>query len=171
MCLRGAKAQTYWGVFYIPQKQLCKQLNKYKPSIHTFLSFPGSSVGNESTCNARDPGSIPGLGRSAGEGISYSLHYSWASLVAQLVKKPPAMWVNLWVDPRFNLWVGKIPWRRERLPTPVSWHGECHGLHSLCGCKGSDVTVWLSLSHSYILVNSIDKLVQGTWGRFLLLTA
>ena len=40
---------------------------------------------------------IPGLGRSAGEGIGYPLQYSWASLVAQLVKNPPAMretWVS-----------------------------------------------------------------------------
>ena len=41
--------------------------------------------------NARDPGVIPGLGRSAGEGIRYPLQYSWASLVAQLVKNPPGM--------------------------------------------------------------------------------
>ena len=54
--------------------------------------FPGSSVDKESTCNAEDPGSIPGLERSAGEGIGYPLQYSWASLVAQLVKNPPAMW-------------------------------------------------------------------------------
>ena len=51
--------------------------------------FPDSSV--ESTCNAGDPGSIPGLGRSTGEGIGYPLQYSWASLVAQLVKNLPAM--------------------------------------------------------------------------------
>ena len=46
--------------------------------------FPDSSVGKESTCNAGDPSSIPGSGRSAGKGISYPLQYSWASLVAQL---------------------------------------------------------------------------------------
>ena len=40
---------------------------------------------------------IPGLGRSTGEGIGYSLQYSWASLVAQLVKNPPAMW-ETWVQ-------------------------------------------------------------------------
>ena len=50
-----------------------------------------SSVGEESACSAGDPGSIPGLGRSAGEGISYPLQYSQASLVAQLVKNLPAM--------------------------------------------------------------------------------
>jgi len=55
------------------------------------LGFPGSSAGKESTCNAGDPGSIPGLGRSTGEGIGYPLQYSWASLVGQLVKNPPAM--------------------------------------------------------------------------------
>ena len=60
------------------------------------LGFPDSSVGKESTCNAGDPSSIPGLGRSAGEGIGYPLQYSWASLVAQLVKNPPAMW-ETWV--------------------------------------------------------------------------
>ena len=54
--------------------------------------FPQSSVGKESTCNAGDPSSIPGLGRSAGEGIGYPLQYSWASLVAQLVKNMPVMW-------------------------------------------------------------------------------
>ena len=54
-------------------------------------------VGKESACNAGDPGLIPGLGRSAGEGIGYPLQYSCASLVAQLVKNPPAMqetWVR-----------------------------------------------------------------------------
>ena len=84
-----------------------------------------SSVGKESTCNAGDPGSIPRLGRSPGEGIGYPLQYSWASLVAQLVKNPPAMW-ETWARS-----LGRnIPWRRERLPTPVFWPGEFHGLHS-----------------------------------------
>ena len=54
-------------------------------------SFPHSSVGRESACNAGDPSLIPGSGTSAGEGIGYPLQYSWASLVAQLVKNPPAM--------------------------------------------------------------------------------
>ena len=53
--------------------------------------FPSSSAGKESTCNAGDPGLIPGLGRSPGEGIGYPLQDSWASLVAQLVKNPTAM--------------------------------------------------------------------------------
>ena len=59
--------------------------------------FSDSSVGKEAGCSAGDPGWIPGLGRSAGEGIDYPLHSSWASLVAQLIKNPPAMretWVR-----------------------------------------------------------------------------
>ena len=56
-----------------------------------FLGFPFGSTGKESTCNAGDLGSIPGLGRSPGEGIGYTLQYSWVSLVAQLVKNPSAM--------------------------------------------------------------------------------
>ena len=53
--------------------------------------FPGTSAGKESICNAGDPGSIPGLGRSPGEGIVYPLQYPRASLMAQTVKNPPAM--------------------------------------------------------------------------------
>ena len=61
------------------------------------MGFPDSSVGKESACNVGDPDSIFGSGRSAGEGTGYSLKYSWASLVAQLVKNLPAMretWVR-----------------------------------------------------------------------------
>ena len=46
----------------------------------------------------------------------------------------------------FDLWVGKIPWRRERLPTPVFWPGEFHGLYNPCGHKESDRIEQLSLS-------------------------
>ena len=82
-----------------------------------------------------------GLGRSAGEGIGYPLQYSWASLVAQLVKNPPA------IQETWDLsWVGKIPWRRERLNTPVFWPGGFHGLYNPWGHKESDTTERLSLS-------------------------
>ena len=53
--------------------------------------FPGSSAGKESTCNAGDPNSIPELGRSPGEGTGYPLQCSRASLVAQMLKLPPAI--------------------------------------------------------------------------------
>ena len=55
------------------------------------MGFPDNSVGKESTCNAGDPGSIPGSGRSAGEGTGYPLQYSWVSLMVQLVKNLPAV--------------------------------------------------------------------------------
>ena len=59
--------------------------------MESYWGFPGSSTGKESTCNTGDLGSIPGLERSSGEGLGYSLQYYWASLVAQMVKNPPAM--------------------------------------------------------------------------------
>ena len=58
--------------------------------------FPGGSDGKESTCSAGDLDLIPGSGRPPGEGIGYLVQYSWASLVAQSVKNPPAMW-ETWV--------------------------------------------------------------------------
>ena len=66
--------------------------------------FPDSSVDKESTCNEGDPSSIPGSGRSPGEGLGYPLQYFGASLVVQLVKNPLAMrdtWVQSlgWEDP------------------------------------------------------------------------
>ena len=65
------------------------------------MGFPDSSVGEESACNAGDASSIPGLGRSAGEKTGYPLQYSWASLMAQMVKNPPAMW---------ETWVRSLSW-------------------------------------------------------------
>ena len=87
-----------------------------------FLDFPGGSAGKESACNAGDPGSIPGSGRSTGEWLGYSLQYSWTSLVAQLVKNPPAVqetWVRSlrWEDPlekgkatHSSIPAWRIPW-------------------------------------------------------------
>ena len=108
----------------------------------SIVGFPDSSVGKESACNAGEPSLIPGSGISAGEGIAYPLQHSWASLVAQLVKSIclPCR------RPGFDPWVGKIPWRRERLPTPVLWPGEFHGLYSPWGHKELDTTEQLSLS-------------------------
>ena len=59
-------------------------------------SFPDGSAGKESACNASDPSSILGSGRSIGERIGNTLQYCWASHVAQLVKNPRAMW-ETWV--------------------------------------------------------------------------
>ena len=87
-----------------------------------YKGYPDSSVGKESTCSAGDPGSIPGSGRSPGEGIGYPLQYSWASLVAQKLKNPPAMWETWvrslgWEDPlekekatHSSILAGRVPW-------------------------------------------------------------
>ena len=86
------------------------------------MGFPHISVGKESACNAGDPGSILGSGRSTGEGIGYPLQCSWASLVAQLLKNTPAMqetWVRSlgWEDPlekgkftHSSILAWRIPW-------------------------------------------------------------
>ena len=58
--------------------------------------FPGGSAAKNPPANAGDAGLIPGLGRSPGEGNGNPFHYSWASLVAQLVKNQPTMW-ETWV--------------------------------------------------------------------------
>ena len=60
-----------------------------------------SSVSKESTCNEGDPGLITGLGRYSREELGYPLQYSWASLVAQLVKNLPATW---------ETWVRSLGW-------------------------------------------------------------
>ena len=83
------------------------------------MTFPGSSVGQEFTCNAGDLGWTPGSERSPGEGIDYPLQYAWASLVAQLVKNPSAMqetWVQSlgWEDPlekRTTTYSSILAWR------------------------------------------------------------
>ena len=86
------------------------------------IGFPCGSAGKEAACNAGDPSLIPGLGRPTREGIDYPLQYSWASLVAQLVKYPPAMletWVRSpgWEDPlekgkatHCSILAWRIPW-------------------------------------------------------------
>ena len=103
------------------------------------MSHSGSSAGKESAYNAGDSGSISGLGRSR-EGIGYPLQYSWAFLVAHLVKNPPAMW---------ETWVQPLGWKdfleKEMVPTPFSilaWRIPW----IIHGCKESDTTEQLSLS-------------------------
>ena len=91
-------------------------------SLSDAQGFPDSSVGKESAYNSGDPGLIPGSGRSAGEGIGHPLQHSWASLVAQMVKNPPAMhkawvWYLSWEDPlekgeatHSSILAWRIPW-------------------------------------------------------------
>ena len=87
------------------------------------MDFLDSSVGKESACNAGDLRSITGSGRSTGEGIGYPLQYSWASLVAQLVKNLPAVW---------ETWVCSLGWedplKKGKVTPPLFWPGEFHAL-------------------------------------------
>ena len=92
--------------------------------------FLDSSVGKGSACNEGKPSSIPGSGRSAGKGIVYPFQYAWASLVAQLVKNPPARW---------ETWVPSLGWEdpleKERLPTPVFLGFPCGSAGKESTCK------------------------------------
>ena len=133
------------------------------------VGFPGSSGGKESTCNTGDPGSIPGSRISPGEGIHYSFQYSWASLVAQLIKNLSAMRES-WFDP----WVGKIPWRRAWQLTPVFLPGESPGTEeSACneGDLGSIPGLGRSLGegksypHQYSFCPGDFQGLYRPWGR------
>ena len=121
--------------------------------LPTYQGFPDSSVGKESTCNAGDPGSIPGFGRSAGEGIGYPLQYSWASLVAQLVKNPPAM---------RETWVGFLGWKdpleKGKATHSSIWPGEFHGLYSAAAAAA----VAKSLQSFPTLCHPLDSSPQGS---------
>ena len=114
---------------------ICKAFSdNHSASLHFFflvmvsitasctMGFPHNSIGKESACNAGDPSSMPGSGRSTGERTGYPLQYSSASLVAQLVRNAPAMretWVQSlgWEDrlekgkaTHSSILAGRIPW-------------------------------------------------------------
>ena len=138
----NSKRYTHTQCSYVHNSTICKkqqckyfQMHVYRKCgvcmcvyiciyTHTYIhtGFPSSSVGKESAYNSGDPGSIPGSGRSTGEGIGYPLQYSWPSLLAQLVKNLPAMreiwiWTLGWEDPlekgtatHSSILAWKIPW-------------------------------------------------------------
>ena len=103
--------------------------------------FPHSSVGKEPACNAGDPSSIPGLGRSPGEGRGYPLQHSWPSLVAQLIKNPPVMQVDLGLIPA----LGRSP-------------GEGQGYKS---------RTWLSNFHFHLVRNFLVPFLFSAWSFLL----
>ena len=107
--------------------------------------FPGSFAGKESACNAGDPGPISGSGRSTGKGIGYPLQYSWASLVAQLVKNLPAMW---------ETWVRSLGWE-DPLEKGKATHSGIMGWQIPCmDCIVHGIAksrTWLSNFHFHFL--------------------
>ena len=133
----------------------------FSPELHAFscwfivFSFPDSSVGKESVCNAGDPSLIPGSGRSPVEGKGYPLQSSGLENAMDCtvhgVAKPQtwlsnfhyhfpvAQWQGICLQcrshrrHRFDPWVRKIPWRRAWKPTPIFLPGESHRQRNLVG--------------------------------------
>ena len=147
------------------------------------LGFPGSSVlkkKKKSSCNAGDSNSIPGLGRSPGEGTGYPLQYSGASPIAQLVKNLPPTWETWvqsfgWEDPLEEGWQptpvslpGKSPWTEE--PGGLQSMGSQRVRHAVCVRHCSTFTMQREIKRvlpheMYSLVvftckQTIDRLLQ-----------
>ena len=130
------------------------------------MGFPGGSAGEESACSAGDLGSVPGSGRSAGEGNGNRLQHSclknpmdreaWQAIVHRVTRvrhdlatKPPPSIQGLpwWLRGQsvclqcgragFDSWVGKIPWRRNWQPTLVLLPGKSHGRRKKPGGRQS----------------------------------
>ena len=133
------------------------------------------SAGKESACNEGDPGSIPGWGRSAGEGVGYPFQYSWASLVAQLVKNPPAMqetpvWFLGGGDPLENgkathssILAWRIPWTVVHgVAKSRTWLGKFHFSPS---SRGSLVP----FCYFHLKLNLMNRVGSGNCNCFILL--
>ena len=118
-CLLISWLQSLSMVILEPKKIKSVSVSTFPPSI----CFPGSSAGKKSTCNAGDPSSIPGLGRSPGERVGYSLQRSQASFVAEMVKNPPAMQT------------GSIPGGGHGNPLQYSCLENPHGQRNLAGYR------------------------------------
>ena len=123
--------------------------------------LPDSSVGKESTCNAGVPGSIPGSGRSSGEGIGCPLQYSWASLMVQLVRNLAAMQ---------ETWVRSLHWEDspgEGKGYPLQYSGLVHGvaksqtrvndIHFLIGVWWHLIIV---LIHNFLMIYNVEHLLK-----------
>ena len=98
------------------------------------MVFPGSSAGKKFACNAGDPSSTPGSGRSPGEGIGYPLQNSWAFLVTQMVKNLPEMqetWAQSlgWEDPLEKVMATHSYILAQRIPMDRgAWQATVHGV-------------------------------------------
>ena len=129
------------------------------------LGLSCSSAGKESACNAGDPGSIPGSGISPGEGIGYSLQYSWASLMIQTVKNTPALqenWVPSlgWEDPlekgkatHSSVPAWRIPWTEEP--------GRLHTVHRIAESGTTEPLSLLSINKPLFIVLGHERLSRN----------
>ena len=114
--------------------------------------FPGDSDSKESACNVGHLGSIPGLGRSPGGGLGNPLQYSWSSLVAQLVKNPPAMW---------DTWVQSLGWE-DPLEKGMATHSSILAWRSPWTIESMGLQrvrhYWATFtSHHYKIFNQVSK--------------
>ena len=101
------------------------------------MGFPGNLAEKESTCNAGDPGSIPGLGRSPEEGIGNPLQYSCTSLVVQMVKNLSAM-QETWVRSLDSIpGLGRFPGGGHGNPLQYSCLEKSHGQRGQAGYRQS----------------------------------
>ena len=130
--LTGNSQKSLWDLSILLCVVSCPFLDSSKPQAKWEIvaypleeASPQSSVGR--VClQCRRPGFDSWVGKIPWEGIWYPLHYSWASVVAQMVRSLPAVW-EIWVD----AWAGKIPWRRKWQPTPVVSPGKSCGQRNL----------------------------------------
>ena len=143
----------FWGIIYYTFLLFLIEILQKLRKI--FFGFPDGLVGKESTCNEETLGSIPGLGRSAWKGIGYPFQYSWASLVAQLIKNLPAIY-----DLGSICRLGRSPGEGNGCPLQYSGLENSmdlivHGSH-----KESDTTDWLSLVEIYLIYNMLISAIQ-----------
>ena len=157
-------------------------------SHYIYYALCHSSVGKESTWDVGEPGSIPGSGRSAGEGIGYLLQCSWASLVAQLVK-------NLcWEDhldkgkaTHSSILAWRIPWTKSMGSQSLTWLSDFHFLSNLMSlliwqkvlvsgpeagdpCDRTDITLnweemgsWVQVFQTQLLFLSVSLILQARY--------
>ena len=145
------KSRTLLSDFHFHfQAYLAQDSVQNKLDIQAFHS--GSNV-KESTCNAGHPGSISGLGRSAGEGIGYPLQYYWASRAAQLIKNPPTMW---------ETWIRFLGWE-DLLEKEMCTHSSILAWRTLWTCKES-----MGVSKSWTCLNDFHSLTEFLLPTFCL---
>ena len=143
---------TYLGTCHIYH---ISHLQTQTPLKDTDLDFPDSSLVKNPPVMQETPFPFPcredPLEKGEATHSSILGLHSWLSW----------LWIHLQCRrPGLGPWVGKIPWRREGLPTPVFWPGEFHGLSDPGGCKKSDMTEWLSLSSVLALLHIYTRYSQ-----------
>ena len=158
------KNQHYLPVTFIISSLATSLGTFLHPLLYTLPFSPGNSAGKESTCSAEDPSSIPRSERSPGEAIGYPLQYSWASLLAQMVKNLPTRW-ETWV--RSLAW--EDPWRRgmathssilaQRIPMDRgAWQATVHGVAKSWTERVSTSAI-LNYSKSHVEATIIEQMV------------